>query len=281
MKSIIVLIALAVSGCSWGQADDTTSVDGTVGPQGPQGEKGEKGDRGDTGPQGPQGIPGTSTGIVGPQGPQGPQGIQGPQGPKGDTGATGLQGPQGVPGMQGPQGIPGVNGTNGVNGAPGATGPQGPQGPAGTSSFSIHVLDKDGNELGLPIPWRGSNGVAETAILMHRDNPSATFPEGWVIPEVSPGTIYYSGGNCTGTPMAKTAVAASYGPVLYTNYLYWVPGFAIMYKKVGSASSPALSLRNGGICTNANTVQQTFDVLADSGFTLQIETTKPWTVVAQ
>lgn len=120
------------------------------------------------------------------------------------------------------------------------------------------------------------------AILMHRDNAAASFPEGWVMTETPPATIYYSGGSCTGTPMVRPANVASYGPVLYQNYLFWVPGFSIIYKKVGtSVSSPALSHRSNGVCTNASTAQQTFEALTDSGFTLQLENTKPWTAVAQ
>ncbi len=273
MKSIIVLVALVVAGCT-GQAPDGDV--GAEGPPGPQGEKGEKGDKGDKGDVGPQGPAGSNTGTQGPQGPQGPQGLKGD---KGDTGAQGPMGPQGLPGT------PGTNGTNGSNGAPGAQGPQGPQGPqgaqgpAGVGGLSVRVLDKNGNELGFPIPWRGGNGAAEMAILLHRDNPAATFPEGWVISETSPGPIYYSGPDCTGTPMFR--MTASYGPVLYTNFLYWVPGYNALYKKVGSASSPSLSNRSGGVCSNGNTAQQTFEVLELTSFSLQLENSKPWTAVAQ
>jgi hypothetical protein len=273
MKLVIGLIAFLFA-CSQPTADGGNGSDGPQGLTGPQGP---------VGPQGPAGM----QGPAGPQGAKGDKGDPGTAGPAGSTGPQGPQGPQGTTGPMGPQGFSGTNGSTGPQGPQGpagATGPQGatgPSGAAGVPGLSIRVIDRDGQELGFPIPWRGSNGITESAILMHRDNPPASFPEGWVMPEVPPATIYYTGLGCIGTAMAKPAAAASYGPVLYSNYLYWVPGYSIIYKKVGSISAPGSSLRNNGICVNASTTQQTFDVLADSGFTLQLENTKPWTAAAQ
>lgn len=273
MKNIIVLIAFLFYGCS-----NPSNGDDTVGPEGPQGPQGMQGSTGPAGPQGPKG----DKGDTGAQGLQGPPGSKGDKGDTGSDGAPGSQGLQGIQGLQGQQGIQGPKGDPGSQGTQGIQGTTGAPGPAGPPGFSPRVLANDGQELGFPIPWRGSNGVAEMAILMHRDNASGTFPEGWVMPEIPPAVIYYSGGSCAGTPMVKPANVASYGPVLYSNYLFWVQGYSVIYKKVGtSVSTSSLSNRTSGICTAASTATQTFEALVDSGYTLQLENTKPWSAAAQ
>lgn len=114
---------------------------------------------------------------------------------------------------------------------------------------------------------------------MNTDSPATTFPQGWVMPELSPADIYYVGQNCTGTPMAKPFTSMA----LFSNFLYWVPSHLVLYKKVGSMMSSAGSSRSKttGSCTNALTSMQTFDQLEDSTFRMQFENTKPWTVAIQ
>ena len=183
-------------------------------------------------------------------------------------------------GPQGPQGFTGAKGDQGIQGPAGPVGAVGPAGPAGAPGMSLRVLDRNGEQLGFPVPWRGNGAVSEMAILMHRDNPDAQFPQGWIMPETSPGTIYYSGSGCIGTALAPAA-GQGYGPVLFDNFLYWVPGFQIIYKKTGTVAASASSYRTNGICTNGFVSSRTWSVLEDSGFRLQLENTKPWTLVVE
>jgi hypothetical protein len=70
----------------------------------------------------------------GSQGPPGPPGSAGPPGPPGMTGAPGAMGSQGEPGQMGQQGLPG---------------PRGAQGDTGPAGSGLHLVDGQGNDLGL------------------------------------------------------------------------------------------------------------------------------------
>ncbi len=62
---------------------------------------------------------------------------------------SGSNGGKGPAGSQGPAGTNGTNGSNGAQGAQGPQGPQGPSGPAGTNGTSLHVVDANGNDMGI------------------------------------------------------------------------------------------------------------------------------------
>lgn len=286
MKVIFGLLVFVLA-CSNPQAGD--GMTGAEGPQGPAGPAGPQGPAGPAGPQGPQGIQGVK-GDTGAQGAQGPAGATGATGATGAMGPQGPQGPQGVPGAtgatgpQGPQGAQGPQGLKGDTGATGAQGPQGPQGPAGAAGTSAMVLDRNNAELGYAVPWRNPTSGIEMAIVAHQTSPASTFPEGWIIPETAQ-PIWFTGSNCTGTPMSEKPPTAS---VLYTNYLYWVPGVNTLYKRAGVSANNtnALSYRlatSPGACSNTSVVKN-FDVLTDSGYSFStgsFDTTKPWTVAVQ
>ncbi len=141
MKTLLLVVAWSMVGCS---------DDGTQGPAGPDGPIGERGADGVPGPQGERGL-------IGPQGDRGPLGDPGRRGEAGERGERGEQGLPGSPGLIGSQGPAGPSGANGVscfgesvpdgveitcgaetfvlrhgeNGEPGPPGPMGRQGPPG------------------------------------------------------------------------------------------------------------------------------------------------------
>jgi hypothetical protein len=268
MKNLVIALAFLL-GCT--SASQPGEVQTNLS-QGPAGPKGDKGDQGAQGLQGPQGVPGKQ----GVQGLKGDPGISGAQGPQGPQGVPGIQGPEGARGIQGFQGNPGIQGPKGDTGPAGQQGLQGVQGVAGSN---VYVLDNNNQRLGHPVPWRNSSGVYEMAILMRTDNPAPEFPQHYIMSELPPADIYFVGQNCTGTPMAKPWMVAP----LYSNFMYWIPGSAVLYLKIGSLSSSAGSIKNKttGSCTNSVTAPQTFDQLEDSGARLQLENTKPWTITFQ
>lgn len=115
---------------------------------------------------------------------------------------------------------------------------------------------------------------------MHQENPAATFPQGWVIPETS-AVFFYISANCQGSPMMVR------NQDLFLDSLFWVHGSSVLYKKTGMTGSIVAGSSRGssGACTNGNSFQQVFSTLEDSGFRLpnnaQMTNTKPWTVAVQ
>lgn len=224
MKKIVVLVALAMYGC--------TGKDGAEGPVGPAGPTGPTGAAGPAGPMGAPGVAGPITllvvadggsvtidggvaivaGPVGPQGLQGPQGIEGPQGIQGpqgevllllvedggtvavDGGVAIMSGPMGPQGIQGPQGDPGQQGIQGPQGAPGQQGVQGIAGPAGPS---LYLVDGTGTTIG---PMLGSNMVYPT-------DAGCAFQVLFNGTISAPDTAYYGTVDCTGPAYAYSVTA--------------------------------------------------------------------------
>lgn len=265
MKTLMFLVVMII-GCD-------SRYPGAMGESGIQGPIGPQGMAGIQGPKGPPGVTG-AMGLTGIQGPQGLQGIPGPQGLQGLQGSTGLQGSSGAVGPIGPQGPQGIPGQRGIDGQVGPAGAQGPQGIPGMAGGNVYVIDNNNQRLGHPVPWRNSVGQGETAVLMDTINPSPEFPQGYVMPERPSSDIFFVGQDCTGTPMVKP-----WAP-LFENLLYWLPGTPITYLKVGSVHTAAGSIRSSGAdCSNVIVQPQTFLKLEDSGFRIQLENTKPWTLV--
>ncbi len=144
---------------------------------------------GQAGPTGPQGLQGDQgpVGPVGPQGIVGPIGLQGVQGLKGDTGDVGPNGPQGPIGLQGPQGD------------------QGTVGPQGHSGNTLHVVDGDGQDLGILIGTSANSGntfdtyvpqLGAFASFYQGRNNDGTHMTYWLNTE----NIYFTQLDCAGTP---------------------------------------------------------------------------------
>jgi hypothetical protein len=137
-----------------------------------------------------------------------------------------------------------------------------------------------GEELGFAIPWRGMTGGMDVALYAHQENPAPDFPQGWIIALEPFGFIHYSGPNCTGIPMY--AQDTGYSNLRYSNYLFYVKGYSVLYKKAvnqtGGNSSNSKRHPNTGNCQTGdgggNYIQ-----LEDSGFRMQIQTTLPWQMI--
>lgn len=272
MRFAIVTV-LFLAGCGF-KPDGDQKCDATcVGEVGPQGPTGEQGPQGPAGPQGP----------VGPTGPQGPQGIQGLPGPQGPAGAVGAQGPAGQQGATGPQGIPGAPGAAGPQGPvgpQGIQGPAGPQGPAGLPGGSTKVFSVTGEELGFAIPWRTLTGGMDVALFAHQDTPAADFPQGWIIPPEPFDFIHYTGPGCTGLPLY--AQSTNYANLRYSNYLFYVKNYSVLYKKAvnqqAGTSSSSKRHPTSGACM-AGDGGGNYITLEDTGYRMQIATTLPWQMV--
>lgn len=258
MKTVITIaVALFLLGC--GSEDPQATCDENC--VGPQGETGEMG-------------------AVGPQGPQGAQGPAGPQGATGATGAAGAQGIQGVPGSQGIQGLmgstgsQGIQGIQGIQGVPGTAGGVGPAGPAGASTKVLSVL---GEELGYAIPWRTTAGGFDVALYAYQESPASDFPQGWILPIDPFDFIHYTAPGCTGLPLYKSDTG--YSNLRYSNYLFHVKGYNVLYKKAtnqqGGTSSNSKRHPSSGSCMSGDG-SGTYVTLEDTGFRMIIETTLPW-----
>lgn len=282
MNKIVLAFAMSLLfiGCGFTPDGDTqTTCDLTcVGPEGPQG------------PQGPQGLTGP-VGATGERGPTGPAGPVGPTGPQGPAGATGAQGPQGLPGAQGPQGLPGATGatgamgpqgTQGPQGIRGAVGPAGPVGPAGVAGPTTKVLSASGEELGYAIPWRTLTAGFDVALLAYKTNPPADFPQGWIIPVEPFDFIHYTGPGCTGLPLYQSSTG--YSNLRFSNYLFYVKGYNVLYKKAvnqqGGTSSASKRHPSTGTCM-AGDGGGTYVTLEDSTYRMQVATTLPWQMVVE
>jgi hypothetical protein len=199
------------------------------------GDTGAPGPKGDAGATGSQGLPGTKgdTGAIGPQGAPGPKGdigATGQQGQTGLTGATGLQGPAGLPGATGAQGSTGLTGAigpqgpvgpqgsvgpRGAIGAQGLVGPigaTGPQGPAGTGGGGLSVLDANNNVLG--------------NLIGFNENGSLIYKNGFIITILFSGKfpvsqIWWTGSNCTGTPVLNDGNGNNGGDVMGTKVVVY------------------------------------------------------------
>ena len=91
---------------------------------------------------------------------------------------------QGSPGTRGPAGPQGPKGDPGPMGAPGAQGMPGPVGPQGPATKVPHLIDPNGNDLGVYIGSNSSVFVVKQAPLVIR----------WDFAS----EIYFEGANCTG-----------------------------------------------------------------------------------
>ena len=198
-------------------------------------------------------------------------------------GPTGPVGPQGVSGATGPMGPSGPQGNTGATGATGSTGPMGPQGPAGAMGATAVAVDVNGNQLGFIVPWRNQNAGMGVAILAHQDNPSATFPQDWIIPESPEVVIWFTGPSCTGTALVQPTTGFNNFLYSSSSFLYNVHGNPVLYKAAGSVLSTATSslTPSTGGCNTGGLPQQGFTKLVDSGYRMQIENTKPWTMAVQ
>ena len=271
MAKILLVFVLVLSACGFepdGSKIGPQGPEGPQGPQGPAGPRGPSGPTGATGPQGPQGI----QGPAGPQGIQGLQGIVGPQGPQGLPGApgqAGAPGPQGPQGLQGPQGPQGPVGQQGVPGATGLTGP------------STKVLSSSGEEIGYAIPWRNMTGnLVDVALLAYKENPPNDFPQGYILPLDPFDYIHYTGQGCTGLPLVKSD--NGYSNLRYSNYLFYVKNYSVLYKKAVNqqlvTSSVTKRHPTTGQCV-AGDGNGTYVTLEDTGFRFQVATTLPWQMV--
>jgi hypothetical protein len=273
-SSKLVAVLFFISACGSNNAvpggDECPTTETCVGTQGPEGPAGPQGPAGAVGPQGAKGDKGDpgAVGAQGPQGTPGAPGLPGAQGPQGDVGPIGPIGPQGVKGNTG------------------NTGAVGPAGPAGAAGVSMKVIDKDGIELGILMPFRYriSDSMSE-AIFAHKDAPEVDFPEGFIVPLVPVADIYFVNADCTGQASVKVEPAAS---LLYFNVLFYTPGVENkLYKPTTTTFSGTPNGKrttNGGCVPSAisGTIPLRQVVLTSftnpvSGSTLN----RPWTIVAQ
>ncbi len=216
-----------------------TGATGATGPQGPTGPAGATGPAGTPGPMGTPGAPGPmgapgaagatgpigSTGPAGPIGPQGPTGATGPQGPVGLTGNTGPAGATGPAGPAGPTGATGPQGLQGTPGAAGATGATGPAGPAGpTGATGATGATGPAGAAGAGSRVRDANGVVlGTLLSVTRTGVTLINSSGYQYSLNWNGTVanqqtWYSGANCTGTPVLNnggTSGAIAYGKTAF------------------------------------------------------------------
>lgn len=275
LKLFIALVVLVSVGCESENKATQPCAEMCIGEQGPQGPAGMMGTQGPQGERGFQGV----------QGQQGPQGVQGPAGVAGSQGQPGQQGPQGVQGPQGPQGIQGPSGSTGPQGQTGPQGPQGPQGatgpqgPAGMSG-AVKILSSNGESIGFSIPWRTTTGGFDVALYAYQENPAVDFPQGWIVPIEPFDFIHYTGPNCTGLPLYKQD--SGYSNLRYSNYLFHVKNFNVLYKKAsnqqGGTSSNSKRHPTSGNCMIGDG-GGSYVTLEDSGYRMQVASTLPWQMV--
>ena len=192
--------------------------DGESGSPGAMGLTGQKGDRGDDGEMGPQG----ERGSVGSQGAPGRDGVsctaedvlegfqitcgdlsvlirhgeQGLPGERGEQGSAGVQGEIGPMGLQGPPGERGVQGPEGARGPAGSPGEPGEEGLPGAS---LHLLDGDGQDLGI---WMGQNVTyLPTLDIMVTFSTSSSE----AVVRGYNEHIWFDGANCGGSAYIETA----------------------------------------------------------------------------
>lgn len=264
MKTYLIVMFALLSGCGEGSttiiredADNHVETDagGLVGPQGPQG----------------------------PVGPAGPAGPQGPKGDKGDQGLPGVAGAAGAAGQQGPQGLPGAPG------APGAMGATGARGAAGPSMLAVSPV---GEELGYLLMtnytynYTSNAELPQYGFLMHSNNPSALFPEGWIVSTEPAPVIYYPLVGCQGPAYIPAGSAVKHaGP--FENMLYWRRGYQILFKKGAYPNPPVMMTMSSNQTANQGCFNQQLQILGqplvDSGYRLQtnLEAMLPVTLVIQ
>lgn len=275
LKLFIAMVVLVSVGCESENKAMQPCAETCVGEQGPQGPIGMTGIQGPQGERGPQGI----------QGQQGLQGVQGLTGTSGPQGQTGQQGPQGIQGPQGPQGPQGIQGATGSAGPQGQIGPQGPQGatgpqgPAGVSG-AVKVLSSSGESIGFSVPWRTTTGGFDVALYAYQENPATDFPQGWIVPIEPFDFIHYTGPNCTGLALYKQD--SGYSNLRYSNYLFHVKNFNVLYKKAsnqqGGTSSNSKRHPTSGSCMTGDG-GGSYVTLEDSGYRMQIASTLPWEMI--
>lgn len=247
---IIVLAVFALAACGTDVPEQST-VDGE---RGVDGEQGDKGDPGETGP-------------AGPQGPAGDRGPAGEQGPAGDRGPAGEQGPAGAQGLAGPTGAPGAQGVAGPQGA------QGLQGNPGADGNRVILFDQQGNQLGFPMIIDRGTGM-QSAFYAHRDVPSASFPQGYLVAMQDLGAIAFQGPGCTGQAFAL----ASQVGVNFQSVLYSLQFETDLWEAVGDTSTVSTaSTRMAGACNPANSVF-TGVRLNPTAFSLSKD--RPWSAAA-
>ena len=297
MRKLIPLAFCIFAACATNDpatAPDMAAI-GQAGPQGPKGDPGPAGPEGPAGPSGPAGPKG-DTGPTGPAGPQGPQGIAGPQGPQGPMGPMGATGPRGLTGAIGPQGPAGPQGATGATGAAGATGATGAQGPAGPQGLpgsqgaqgpagpqgaqgiegpGAYVLDKNGQQLGIPVPVTVPN---QMGVLLYKN--AVGLPDGYVL-LAQPVTLYFYTSNCTGNT-AFVALPASAS--LISNYMVWRSAYGT-YKAVGAptagqALQSAVAPQGGCTAVNLTTSSMTHEVQWTNA-TYAVDGAWPWSMVVQ
>lgn len=207
MKSHASVVLLFVCACSSGK----------------QGDPGTQGATGSQGPVGPTGL----TGATGPAGIQGPAGVQGPAGPAtvsvravdagsacpaGGAVLTDSDGGQ-VTICSGQNGAQGIQGTQGAFGAQGATGAPGLQGIAGASSVAL--FSADGGRVG-NIDVAGQMVFVEALGCFAQVDAADNVVVGYGAlgnGSIS-GQVFWTGTNCTGTPVAP-ARGITYSLPLY------------------------------------------------------------------
>lgn len=147
---------------------------------------------------------------------------------------------------------------------------------------TLRAFAINGDELGFAIPWRGLTGGMDVALLAYKENPEATFPQGWIIPLEPFGFIHYTGPNCTGLPLYEQDVG--YANLRYSNYLFYVKNYSVLYKKavnqqIGAGSSSKRH-PSSGACM-AGDGGGNYVTLEDTGFRMQIALTLPWRITLQ
>lgn len=136
------------------------------------------------------------TGATGATG-AGIQGITGATGAMGSTGATGATGPTGATGSTGVTGATGA----GLTGATGAVGPTGPQGPGG-----IVLNDAGGVSLGKVVDMFVGNSSYFGVLTSTKHYALITLDGSFQ----NLNSLFWSGLNCTGTPVVGSASPTSY-----------------------------------------------------------------------
>lgn len=215
--------------------------------------------QGDPGPVGPQGVQG-QVGPTGPAGIQGPVGVQGPAGPATvsvrtvDAGSACPAGGAVLTDSDGGQVTicSGQNGAQGIQGTVGAQGATGAQGAVGiTGASSVALFQADGGRIGTIEPAGRMVFVEALGCFAQVDvTDNAIVGYGTLGGGQVNGQMYWTGANCTGTPVIQYPAATlpltclAYGNKTYRAMQPFVQQM-ITVQSLGAASAPV----DGGAVT--------------------------------
>jgi len=142
------------------------------------------------------------------------EGLQGPAGPQGEVGPVGATGATGANGANGLDGAVGATGPAGPKGDTGATGPQGIQGIAGQNGSSLHVVDGNGQDLGIFLSSGGSYDTyvpeLDARLSFSSGGPLPNTPPR-ALPRGSQSDTYFESADCTGTAYIEEPLVNSLG----------------------------------------------------------------------